>query len=405
MNKIQRQLELIQNNTSKTNYEILNKWANSSLAKGLTEARIIKQLQMMRQIAIALDNNLDKTTKEDIEELIRKINTTVLPNKMEGKVNNYSILKKKQYTDSTKQTYKVILKSFYKWLEGNDEIFPEKVRWIKGKAIKISQSSKTEREQYLKENILSVSDIKKLIDNCQSDRDKAIISLLFESGARIGEFLGLKIKDVKFTSTTTDLTLRGKTGTRTIPIVASTGYLSNWLSKHPHKDKKEYSLFITNRGKELEYAWVVKIIKQIFKKSKINKPSNPHIFRHSRATERSHHWKESVMRKFFGWSKTSDMPSYYSHLSDDVLKSIVESENGIGKVTKKNLEKYRTLTCDRCKEINDPANKYCSKCSYPLTDEAIRQQTDIEDKMQELVKRVISRLPKEEAREIISSLS
>ncbi|GEM_PF-2991702 len=141
---VEAQLELIKTSLSGRNYEILKQWTDHSIANHLSTKRTAKLLQMTRQMALFLNKDLDTTTKDDIQRLVTQINQGVLPNRMEGKVYNYAGIKKERYMESTRQTYKIVLKSFYKWLEGENDFYPEKVRWLKKGAIAVSHKAKTE---------------------------------------------------------------------------------------------------------------------------------------------------------------------------------------------------------------------------------------------------------------------
>lgn len=383
MNLIENQLDSIKENLSKRNYEILSDWKDSCLAKKLSEKRVIKLLQMMKQVAMFLNKDLDKTTKKDIESVITQINISTLPNLMKGNVNNFNKIKREKYSEWTQRSYKTIIKAFYKWLEGNDEVFPEKVRWIQKKALALSVEYKTSREQYLKEGILSIDDVKKLIRVATSKRDKALVSFLYESGVRVGELLNIKIKDIKFTKTTMDVTVSGKTGTRSLPLVVSTSYITSYLNdEHPDSGNKEAWLWLTKKKTKLRYGYLVKIVRQLYKNAKINKPCNPHMFRHSRATERSNHWTEDIRRKFFGWTKESTMPSFYSHLTDKSVKDKVEDDHKLnGK--KKNIKKFENIECGRCKSINAPTNRFCNNCGFALDYDLSKKIVEIEKEAEE----------------------
>jgi len=82
-----------------------------------------------------------------------------------------------------------MLKCFYKWL--NDDIeYPESVKWI-GTKVKT-----TDREVHSANDLITEEEIKKVIHSAKHPRDKAFISILYESGARIGEIGSLQIKNV-----------------------------------------------------------------------------------------------------------------------------------------------------------------------------------------------------------------
>lgn len=75
------------------------------LSRGLSKARIFKYLYTINNIINLLGKSLEKATKDDIAELVRKI---------EGK----------NYSEWTKHDYKVILRVFFRWLRRTED-YPE----------------------------------------------------------------------------------------------------------------------------------------------------------------------------------------------------------------------------------------------------------------------------------------
>lgn len=114
-------------------------------------------------------------------------------------------IEKKDYTDWTKHDYKMILKRFFKWLRGFDD-YPDEVKWIK---VTVKR-----RKNLLPEELLTEEDVKKLIDSADYPRDKALVSLLYESGCRIIELNTLTIKHVSFDDYGAQIVVSGGKGMR-----------------------------------------------------------------------------------------------------------------------------------------------------------------------------------------------
>ena len=110
-----------------------------------------------------LDKDAKKVTQTEMEDLVVKIT-------------------KSQRAEISKNRIKMTLKSFYKWLYG-DDVSPKIVKWIK---IDKSVSNK------LPEELLTEEDIASLLNECKNQRDKAIIALLWDTGMRVGELLNLR---------------------------------------------------------------------------------------------------------------------------------------------------------------------------------------------------------------------
>ncbi len=276
-----------------------------------------------------------------------------------------SCIQRRDYTLWTKQDYKKIIKRFYKWLKGDDKIYPDEVSWIN------ADVKRSELNLPGEGDLLTEDDIKKLINAANHPRDKALISMLYESGCRITELGGLRISDVKFDKYGVVIAVRGKTGSRKIRLVSSTPYLMTWLNIHPFKHENDSPLWI-NIGtkaynKPVNYNGILRQIKSIARKAGVNKRCNPHLFRHSRATYMANHLTEFQMNQYFGWIQGSSMPSTYVHLSGKEINNAILKLNGVE--TEEKEEKSSNLrpkNCHRCETINSYDSKYCSICAAPL---------------------------------------
>ena len=295
---------------------------------------------------VLLDNFTNKkfgeVTREDLELFLGKMAERFSPSQIDN--------------------LKIYIKRFYKWFMGNDEQYPPLVRWIK----KGNRHRKLERS-----SLLTYEDFLRMVQSCSSIRDRAILWLLWESGVRVGELVSIKIRDVQILSDKMFMvTVRGKTGSRSIPLIMAVPDLKRWLEKHPLKDDPNAFLFISSRGNPLTGDSIQKIIFKYAAKANLSKKVYPHLFRHSRATELASEFREPILREFFGWSQSSRTPSIYLHLSSsDVLR---EYSQVMGFEFVKPREKPRPKEC-RCGEMNPPDSVFCSKCGAVLDVKAARQ--------------------------------
>jgi integrase/recombinase XerD len=115
---------------------------------------------------------------------------------------------------------------------------------------------------------------------------------------------------------------------------------------------------------------------------------NPYCIRHSAITADSDHLSEYALKKKVRWSMNSKQGSRYTKTRmGNELKNRILEHNGIV-VDSAKRQKPCVLSCPRCELTNALENKYCSKCSYPLTSEAFDQiKQGEEQRLMEMEKR------------------
>jgi len=82
---------------------------------------------------------------------------------------------------------------------------------------------------------------------CPSKRDRRYHTLSRDSSCRPHELLKLRTKDVVFKTSGdyqyAEITVNGKTGTRTIPLFSCIPYLKDWFDEHPQRGNPNAILF------------------------------------------------------------------------------------------------------------------------------------------------------------------
>ena len=142
--------------------------------------------------------------------------------------------------------------------------------------------------------ILTETEMQSILDACDRLRDRFLWALLWESGVRIGEALGLRhtdiavaAREVTIVSRVNDNGARSKSrDRRTIPV--SAGLLRLW-GDYLHdeygdldSDHVFVNLFAKPRGQAWSYAAVYDLVKRLRRRSGID--FDPHWCRHSAAT-------------------------------------------------------------------------------------------------------------------------
>ncbi|MEM3448656.1 MAG: site-specific integrase [Nitrososphaerota archaeon] len=264
------------------------------------------------------------------------------------------------YSEWTIEGYKQTFKKFYKWM-GNEK----SVSWIK----------RNNKPDYKRKPdfIITQGEVDLLVSACDNARDKAIFSLLYDTGIRIGELLSLRIKDVSFDDYGMKILVSGKTGPRVVRAIGdSVGYVKAWMNVHPDGFNEDAPLFcqLWDGKKEIAHQLIYRMFRKVKARAiKLgfpeNKRINPHKFRHNRATVLASKVRGPVLEKEMGWVPSSRMTRVYVHLSDeDADRAILEAQ-GI-RVEKKTEPIRKARICLYCKSPNPAIAKYCLQCGRPL---------------------------------------
>lgn len=337
-------------------------------AKGIKKARRKKYIDVLRWWAGILQEDFKKANKED---LIRAVDM----------LQSDKILaqKGKPFAESTKELHKAVLKTFYKWLQGDDEMFPEKIRWLNPKLSRISNK--------LPQDILKEEDVQLMLQFADNARDQAIIMLLYESGARASEFLGMKIKDIPQEKKGIRAHIDGKTGRRDFLVVASVPYLIRYLNTHPARKEPSAPLWYTiQKGqlKTLSYENFKRILRDVGKRAKIAKPCNPHHYRHSAETRDANFMTECQLATKYGHVIGSKMIRKYVHLSGKDTDSAILNYYGLA-ARQDEQSLLKPMVCERCGFENARVDS-CERCGGPVSHKAKLQER--KNKMGDLEERL-----------------
>ncbi len=171
------------------------------------------------------------------------------------------------------------LKSYFKYLVKTKQISQNPL--LKHKSLKISKKVNIPFSQ------AEVADVLELFedaDNFEGIRDKLIIELMYTTGMRRSELIGVKIGDIDLSQNTVKV-IGKRNKERQIPLLNSVvTTIKNYLIlRNEIKTSVDY-FFITKKGKKMYPTLVYRLINEYFSKVSLKIKKSPHVIRHSFAT-------------------------------------------------------------------------------------------------------------------------
>jgi len=322
------------------NLALLDKYYIDIVNEGLTKSRILAIMDQTARCFQWLKKDWEEASVDDVKQVVNKIRTN------------------DAFSEHTKADYLDKLKRFDKWLSGGE--YSAKTKWIKT----------TLKFKYYKlpNQLINPEEAQLLIESARNSRDRALLHVLWETGARIGEIANLRIADLAFSQGECQLNLYGKTGSRRVLLLESVRDLQNYIKVRNAKSPNDLVFVLlgtVNNGEGITYNAVATLLKKVIVDAKIQKQVYPHLFRHSRASYlASKGLSEAQLCQIFGWQLGSKQVRTYIHLSMQQVQDAYKQIYGIKKAEEHQED---LIKCQVCNEMNPSKFDTCQNCYNPLT--------------------------------------
>jgi len=221
----------------------------------------------------------------------------------------------------------VSLSSYYKFLISEGKIKSNPVKQVKS----LKQGDRIVK--YLEEDeILALLDNFQFEDSFEGKRDKLIFELLYGTGVRLSELIGLKLANIDINSL--NLKVIGKRNKeRIIPINTS---LERELKQYIDLRNKIFAeidnehLLLTRKGKDLYPMLVYRLVKKYIDEQSSRVKVSPHVLRHTFATHLINKGADiNAIKELLGHANLA-ATQIYTHNSIERLKEVFKQAHPRG---------------------------------------------------------------------------
>ena len=206
------------------------------------------------------------------------------------------------------------LRSFYNFLRKRKQIDQDPTKQLS--ALKTKKKLPAFVEEKSMEMLF---DVVEFSDDFEGFRDKIILELLYGTGIRLSELVGLETSDLDLSGKTIRVFGKGSKE-RMIPISGSLAtLLANYLSQRAPEDNTR-CLILTDKGKAAYPVFIQRIVKKYLSAVTTLSQKSPHILRHTYATHLLNRGADlNAIKELLGHANLA-ATQIYTHNSIEKLK-------------------------------------------------------------------------------------
>lgn len=214
-------------------------------------------------------------------------------------------------------------------------------------------------------------DVKPMLQVCENARDRAMIALAFDAGLRGGEFKDLERRDLQDHDHGMKVTVEGKRGRRSVLLVPSVEYVTEWLGEHPGSDPGDALWSKLGTPERVSDRLIYKQFKAVAGRAGVEKPVTLTNFRKSSAAYLARrNVNQAHIEDHHGWVRGSDAAARYIQVFGEDTDREVARAHGVEVADEEELETVQSRPCPRCNATVEPHRDFCGECSQALDREA-----------------------------------
>jgi len=232
----------------------------------------------------------------------------------------------RQVKQKTIENYFSALSSLYEFLEYEECIVKNPVLAVRKRYLR---SYKKEKFSDSERKLISVEEMKLLINSILDTRDKAIITLLAKTGVRKGELISMDVDDIDWAENSITLKPKAKRSNRIVFCDDETArILKRWIRLREQRGPKCGALFIGETGTRVNRNGVYYVVRNHAQRVGLYNPNSdkmedhfsPHCCRHWFTT---HLRRAGMTREFIQelrGDRRRDAIDIYDHIDKEELR-------------------------------------------------------------------------------------
>ncbi len=330
----------------------------------LAASSLAKYLQSLRLTARRMDRPLSTMGELEFDEHIYDLRNSA----------EYGFGGNQGVSDSTAQNVQAAVRKFLQWVHRDDDD-----HWSHDyDTVRINDADTLSADE-----MLQTEHIQALLEAANNLRDVALVEFLADTGVRRTLAGSLRVGDVDldgpratFRPNPNATGLKGA-DIKDYPLIDSAASIRNYLrSVHPRPDRDDVALFhkIPGSGYQpgdddgaLTASSMHDQLQRIADRANIDRPTNPHNFRHSAITRmRREGYTRSEVEHRVCWTVDSSMWDTYEHISAAEHNESIFEQAGVVDEDADTEDTVRK-SCGNCHEPIAPYHQYCPRCGAPAS--------------------------------------
>ena len=283
--------------------------------------RLVRSLGFLRKMGtVWFTKPFDEITQQEMEVFILNLERGLL---------TYGE-NKKSYTPETQASMKRFIRKYWKWLKGNNRVYPPEVEWI---------DTSCEHPEL---PIVTVEEFEILLSHTNDPALKFLLVSMFTGGLRREEFFTLRMENYDISDDVPVMNIQvSKTYKRPVGVDLYADVVKHYLTK-VHPEKSDLKAFAYPKSEASATKALRRLIKKALPHKANEKNMSFHMLRRSSATYYAQYLSHFQMCTKYGWSMNSSMPQRYIPRANVVVRDITLAVRKAGDEKKNvNLDKMK----------------------------------------------------------------